>query len=256
MQLQAQASEVILGVDTHKQAHMVAALDGLGRRLGILGIAEFPADDSGGRRLLAWARRHGQIRAAGVEGTGSDGDRLARRLADAGITVVEVNRPDRSRRRPAAQGNSDPGRRRGGRPRRARRGRHRDPHRSAGAGRRPPRAGRGPPQRGQGAHPKRPTSSMRCCSAATTPSAVGWSGGATATWRTPAANLWPPVASSGIELALGSLGRRWQALSNQVAGLDADITKRVKKTAPKAPKLLDRLRRRRPHRCPVARHRR
>jgi len=64
-------------------------------------------------------------------------------------------------------------------------------------------------------------------------------------------------AAGGIELALRSLGRRWQALSKEVAGLDADITKLVKKTAPKllAEAALP-ARRRRPHRCPVARHRR
>jgi transposase len=41
-----------------------------------------------------------------VEGTGSYGYRLAQQLSDHGIDVVEVNRPDRARRR--RKGKIDP----------------------------------------------------------------------------------------------------------------------------------------------------
>jgi transposase len=50
-------------------------------------------------------RRHGTVVRVGVEGTGSFGAGLARYLAGEGVTVVEVNRPDRQRRR--RRGKSD-----------------------------------------------------------------------------------------------------------------------------------------------------
>jgi transposase len=51
-------------------------------------------------------QRYGQVTTAGVEGTGSYGYRLAQHLMAEGISVVEVNRPDRARRR--RQGKADP----------------------------------------------------------------------------------------------------------------------------------------------------
>ena len=48
----------------------------------------------------------GEVRAFGVEGTGSYGAGLARFLSSRGLTVVEVNRPDRSTR--YRKGKSDP----------------------------------------------------------------------------------------------------------------------------------------------------
>jgi len=86
----------VLGIDTHKHVHAAVVLDDLGRRLD---GATFGTDDSDHPRLLRWAIGHGDIVQAGVEGTGSYGYRLARYLVDAGVQVVEVNRPDRARRR-------------------------------------------------------------------------------------------------------------------------------------------------------------
>jgi transposase len=54
---------------------------------------------------LAWGRDHGTPLTAGVEGTGSYGYQLTRALQTAGVTVVEVNRPDRANRR--RKGKSD-----------------------------------------------------------------------------------------------------------------------------------------------------
>jgi transposase len=96
-------AHVVLGVDTHGQTHHAAVTDRLGRHLD---DAEFPVTAAGYRRLLAWARRHGNAGSAGVEGTGSYGTGLARYLRGAGVPVIEVNRPDRSARRMA--GKSDP----------------------------------------------------------------------------------------------------------------------------------------------------
>jgi transposase len=91
------------GVDTHRDTVHAAVCDALGR---VLADAEFPASVAGYRRLLAWMRRHGQLAAVGVEGTGSYGAGLSRFLRAADVTVLEINRPDRRARR--AQGKSDP----------------------------------------------------------------------------------------------------------------------------------------------------
>jgi len=84
------------GVDTHRDIHVAAALDQLG---GVLGTAQFPTTKAGYRSALAWLAGFGQVVAVGVEGTGSYGAALARHLADAGIEVIEVGRPNRQVRR-------------------------------------------------------------------------------------------------------------------------------------------------------------
>jgi transposase len=95
---------VIVGVDTHGDAHVAAAFTSdLGRPLGHLTIATTPA---GYRRLLEWAHRLGSDPRFGVEGTGSYGAGLARFLVGAGCTVIEVSRPNRQTR--YARGKSDP----------------------------------------------------------------------------------------------------------------------------------------------------
>ena len=91
------------GVDTHKHTHTAAALDGLGRELG---VAEFATTAAGYRDLVRWLRSFGEIDAVGVEGTGSWGAGLARHLAGETIRVVEVQRPNRQDRR--RYGKSDP----------------------------------------------------------------------------------------------------------------------------------------------------
>lgn len=93
----------VLGIDTHKHTHVGVILDGLGRLQGALQVA---ATDAGAAELLTWSRTHGSPLTAGVEGTGSYGYQLTRRLQAAGLTVVEVNRPDRANRR--RKGKSDP----------------------------------------------------------------------------------------------------------------------------------------------------
>ena len=95
--------EVILGVDTHLDVHVGVVIDALGRVQGTLSIATTPG---GYEQLLCWAQGLGVLRRAGVEGTGSYGHGLTRLLESRGITVIEVNRPDRSRRR--SRGKSDP----------------------------------------------------------------------------------------------------------------------------------------------------
>ena len=88
--------EIILGVDTHLDLHVAALLDGLGRLVATITIS---ATQDGYRELLKWARSHGPLRRAGVEGTGSYGAGLARFLRAGGIEVIEVTRAPRTDRR-------------------------------------------------------------------------------------------------------------------------------------------------------------
>ena len=87
---------VVVGVDTHKAFHVAAVIDSVG---GLLGSTTVPTTVAGYDRLVAWARSFGRVDRAGVEGTGSYGAGLARHMAQVGIAVIEVNRPDKSTRR-------------------------------------------------------------------------------------------------------------------------------------------------------------
>jgi transposase len=87
--------EVILGVDTHLDFHVAVAVDHLGRRLGGLSV---PTTTKGYERLLCWAEGFGPVRCTGVEGTSSYGAGLVRHLRTRGIEVLEVERPKRRRR--------------------------------------------------------------------------------------------------------------------------------------------------------------
>lgn len=95
--------EVAGGVDTHQDTHTAAVIDQVGR---VLGTEQFPADRSGYAALLAWMGSFGRLERVGVEGTGAYGAGLARLLREQGVSVVEVDRPDRKARR--FQGKSDP----------------------------------------------------------------------------------------------------------------------------------------------------
>jgi transposase len=97
------AHRVVGGVDTHKDIHVVAALDELGR---LIAVASFPTTRHGYRRLLRWLQSHGEVVAVGVEGCGSWGAGLARYLIARDVHVVEVNRPNRQERR--LRGKDDP----------------------------------------------------------------------------------------------------------------------------------------------------
>jgi transposase len=87
---------VVGGVDTHLDVHVAAAIDRVG---GLLGVGSFPAIPAGYHALSGWLGSFGPIERVGVEGTGSYGAGLARHLSASGITVVEVDRPNRQERR-------------------------------------------------------------------------------------------------------------------------------------------------------------
>ena len=97
------AVQVVIGVDTHQDQHVAIAIDQQGVRLA---EHHAPATSSGYGELERWSQNLGEVRAFGVEGTGSYGAGLTRFLTGRGFTVFEVNRPDRSVR--YRKGKSDP----------------------------------------------------------------------------------------------------------------------------------------------------
>ncbi|MFB8000504.1 IS110 family transposase [Streptomyces sp. NPDC056002] len=99
-----ESCRIVIGVDTHKSTHHVAAVHADTAKL--LGDQEFPATMAGYRKLLKWAHSHGELVKAGVEGTGSYGAGLHRYMSAQGVAVIEVSRPNRQDRR--ARGKSDP----------------------------------------------------------------------------------------------------------------------------------------------------
>ncbi len=97
------SESVILGVDTHLDIHVGAVISQAGK---LLGTHIIQTNQTGYLELLDWARSFGCLERAGIEGTGTYGAALTRYLIKNGIYVVEVNRPDRSKRR--LEGNQIP----------------------------------------------------------------------------------------------------------------------------------------------------
>ena len=91
------------GIDTHSDTHHVAVINQYGKRVA---DKEFLAVASGYQKIIEFVQQFGPLAAVGVEGTGCYGAELTRQLMKAGITVIEVNRPNRKNRR--QQGKSDP----------------------------------------------------------------------------------------------------------------------------------------------------
>jgi transposase len=91
------------GVDTHKDTHVAAVIDHLGRELA---TRSFPTTSTGYQQLLDWMGTFGIIERVGIEGTGSWGAALTRHLNAANIDVTEINRTNRQHRR--RHGKTDP----------------------------------------------------------------------------------------------------------------------------------------------------
>lgn len=96
------AGSLIVGVDTHKDQHVAAAVD---PAQGLVATATFGNDRPGHAALAAWAGALGPVAAFGIEGTGSYGKTLTAALTKAGARVVEINTYASSGRR--ARGKSD-----------------------------------------------------------------------------------------------------------------------------------------------------
>lgn len=105
--LPAEATRLVVGVDTHKDFHVAAALDGRG---ALLEVARFPATPSGYDALALWAEgllHQDSARGDGagaevmyaIEGTGSYGAGLVASLRPKGARLIEVARPNRRDRR-------------------------------------------------------------------------------------------------------------------------------------------------------------
>jgi transposase len=96
--------DIVIGVDTHVQTHTAAAVEArTGALLGQITVETTPA---GYEELTAFADEHAALRAWAIEGTGGHGAGLARHLAQGQEVVVELDRPERARRRNGAK--SDP----------------------------------------------------------------------------------------------------------------------------------------------------
>jgi transposase len=101
--LASEVTTVIAGIDTHADTHHVAVINEYGKPLA---DKEFLAVGSGYRKIVEFITSYGPVSAVGVEGTGSYGAEIARILRDEGLSVFEVNRPNRAARR--LKGKSDP----------------------------------------------------------------------------------------------------------------------------------------------------
>lgn len=216
--------QLILGIDTHKDVHVAVLLDRLGRHLA---TAAFATTDAANTQLVAWTRRYGQVTTAGVEGTGSYGYRLAQHLTGQGIKVVEVNRPDRARRR--RKGKNDPV--------------------DAEAAARAVLAGDAlavPKDRNGAVGELRAlvvarrsaikartqaTNQLRALLVDGDDELRGQLHGLQKGQLARACAQLVPAA--GLRLALGSLGRRWLVLNQEITDLDAAITRTVRRTAPR-----------------------
>jgi transposase len=96
--------DVVIGVDTHVHTHSAAVVDA--RTGGVLGQVTVEATADGYTELVAFADEHAVLRAWAIEGTGGHGAGLARHLARQQELVLELDRPERARRRNGAK--SDP----------------------------------------------------------------------------------------------------------------------------------------------------
>ena len=97
------SNNLTLGVDTHLDNHVAVLVNNLGQ---VVDTQEFPVCISGYEKLFKWCQSFGQLKQAGLEGTGTYGAGLCKYLEQQQVSVYEVNRPNRARRR--LRGKSDP----------------------------------------------------------------------------------------------------------------------------------------------------
>ncbi len=225
-----QAVYVTLGVDTHADQHVAAAIDQHGSLLGTRSCATTRA---GYAALLAWAEEFGSIERVGIEGAGNYGAGLARWLRSRGLDVVEVDRPNRRMRH--RRGKSDTVDAEAA---------ARAVHAGTATGR--PKAGDGRVEairvlrvarrsalkaRTQAAQqlralvvtaPDALRAQLRSLSLATLVETA-------ARFRSPAP---PQTPEAATKLALRSIARRYQTLSEEIAALDEQLDQLVRAAAP------------------------
>ncbi len=91
----------VIGVGTHVATHSAAVVDA--RTGGVLGELTVEATPEGYQQLVDFAGEHTELRAWAVEGTGGHGAGLARLLARRYELVLELDRPERAKRRNGAK---------------------------------------------------------------------------------------------------------------------------------------------------------
>lgn len=96
--------DVVIGVDTHVCTHSAAAIDT--KTGGVLDEITVEATTEGYDQLVEFADQHAVLRAWAIEGTGSHGSGLTRHLRDRDEITIELDRPERAKRRNGAK--SDP----------------------------------------------------------------------------------------------------------------------------------------------------
>ena len=96
--------DVVIGVDTHVHTHSAAVIDV--RTGGVLDEITVEATADGYAELVEFADEHAALRAWAIEGTGGHGAGLTRHLERGEEVVIELDRPERARRRHGAK--SDP----------------------------------------------------------------------------------------------------------------------------------------------------
>lgn len=87
--------DIMIGVDTHEQFHVAAAVDAVTG--GVIDTITVEASPAGYRMLSGWADAMPGLHGWAVEGTNSHGIGLTRHLA--GELVLEADRPNRTKRR-------------------------------------------------------------------------------------------------------------------------------------------------------------
>jgi transposase len=223
------ARSITGGVDTHKDVHVAAALDQLGR---VMGTESFRTTTAGYKALLGWLARFGEVIAVGVEGTGAWGAGLARFLTSEGVGVIEVQRPNRQHRR--RHGKSDPTDAIGA---------AKAVQSGEDAGR--PKSGTGPVEAMRMLQVARRSAMKARTQAANQVHAVidtspdelraQLVGLATEDLVAKAARLRPSAISTPLgaaKLALVSLARRWLALRDEIAMLDTHLDELTARTGP------------------------
>lgn len=86
---------VVAGIDTHKDTHALCVIDRVGR---VVSTGTYGANTVGYDEIAAAIGEPEDCIVVGVEGTGSYGAGVARRLSELGYDVVEVVRPKRDKR--------------------------------------------------------------------------------------------------------------------------------------------------------------
>lgn len=96
--------DIVIGVDTHVATHSAALIDA--RTGGVLEEITIEATAEGYAELVEFADAHAVLRMWAIEGTSSHGAGLARHLLEGEEVVIELDRPERAKRRNGAK--SDP----------------------------------------------------------------------------------------------------------------------------------------------------